>query len=107
MTPFMAPQQAVSGHASRNDASKSAPAKTYFFMTGETDPALLARLLMPFAKLGLTPFRIHCSSEHGTGEEMSLELRFAQLPAETCEKLAATCRAIIGVKSVMTVVESN
>lgn len=106
MTAFMAPQ-AASVHVPNSGSPVPAPAKTYFFMTGETDPALLARLLMPFAKLGLTPFRIHCSSEHGTGEEMSLELRFAQLPVELSEKLAANCRAMIGVKSVITVVETS
>jgi hypothetical protein len=36
---------------------------------------------------------------------MSVELRFARLPAGTAEQLAARCRAIIGVGSVMTVAE--
>lgn len=81
-------------------------ARTYFFVTGETSSELLPRLLNPFAKLGLSPYRVHASSEHGNGEEMSVELRFADLASELADGLAAKCRAIVGVRSVMTVSES-
>ena len=83
----------------------ASPAKTYFFLTGDTAADLLPRVLIPFTKLGLVPYRVHASTEQGTGEEMSLELRFARLPARCRRKLAARCRAMIGVRSVMTVTD--
>jgi hypothetical protein len=95
----MSAQMAPLGAASR------VPAKTYFFLTGDTGADLLPRVLLPFTKLGLVPYRVHASTEQGTGEEMSLELRFACLSAETAAQLAARCRAVIGVCSVMTVAE--
>ena len=51
------------------------------------------------------PYRVHASTEQGAGEEMSLELRFAQLPLDAAEQLAARCRAVLGVRSVLTVAE--
>lgn len=78
-------------------------AKTYFFLTGESAYDLLPRVMIPFTTLGLVPYRVHASTEQGTGEEMSIELRFTGVPAAACETLAARCRAIIGVRSVMTV----
>lgn len=81
------------------------PAKTYFFLTTETAADLLPRLLLPFTRLGLVPYRVHASTEQGAGEEMSLELRFAQLPLDAAEQLAARCRAVLGVRSVLTVAE--
>jgi hypothetical protein len=95
----MSAQLAPLGAASR------VPAKTYFFLTGNAGADLLPRVLLPFTKLGLVPYRVHASTEQGAGDEMSLELRFARLPAETAEQLAARCRAVIGVGSVMTVAE--
>jgi hypothetical protein len=86
-------------------AAAHAPAKTYFFLTGETGADLLPRVLQPFIKLGLVPYRVHASTEQGAGEEMSVELRFARLPLDTGEQLASRCRAVIGVRTVMTVAE--
>lgn len=88
------------------DAARACvPAKTYFFVTGTAAADLLPRVLQPFVRLGLVPYRVHSSTEQGTGEEMSLELRFARLPADAGEQLAARCRSVIGVRSVMTVAE--
>jgi hypothetical protein len=89
------------------EQSCSAPSaeRAYFFMTGTSGSDLLPRLLTPFLKLGLAPYRVHASSEHGTGEEMSVEFRFTGLTAATVERLAAQCRAVIGVRSVLTVTE--
>jgi hypothetical protein len=88
---------AMAGEA--NDAA----ARSYFFLTGDTGCDLLARVLLPFIKLDLVPYRVHASAEHGTGEEMSIELRFTGLAPQSVETLAARCRAIIGVRTVMTV----
>jgi hypothetical protein len=87
------------GAEETNDAS----ARSYFFLTGDTSSDLLARVLIPFAKLDLVPYRIHASTEQGTGEEMSIELRFTGLAPQSVEALAARCRSIIGVRTVMTV----
>ena len=95
----------MSAYSAPDAAPACAPAKTYFFLTGEAGADLLPRVLLPFAKLGLVPYRVHSSTEQGTGEEMSLELRFAALPRDTGELLAARCRSVIGVRSVMTVAE--
>jgi hypothetical protein len=78
-------------------------ARNYFFVTGLTDHDLLARVLCTFSKTGLTPYRIYASSEHGTGGEMTIELRIAGLEADQAERLAAKCRSIIGVQTVLMV----
>jgi hypothetical protein len=85
-------------------AANACAARTYFFVSGEAGTELLPRLLNPFIKLGLVPYRIHASTEHGSGEEMSIELRFAGLTPDRTEVLAARCRSIIGVRSVLTTV---
>ena len=107
MSATQSPCLPASGGAARDGeaVSAAAPAKTYFFLTGETDPGLLPGVLTLYAKLGLVPYRVHASTEQGTGEEMSVELRFARLPLDASERLAGKCRAMVGVRSVMTVVE--
>lgn len=95
----------MSAFSAHDAAPACVPAKTYFFFTGEAGTDLLPRVLLPFAKLGLVPYRVHSSTEQGTGEEMSLELRFAGLAADAGERLAARCRTIVGVRTVMTVAE--
>ena len=97
-------------HAPSPTAEAQAPAaaasqRAYFFVSGLAGPDLMPRLLSPFIKLGLTPYRVHASSENGTGEEMAVELRFTGLAPDIAEGLAARCRAIIGVRSVLTVTE--
>lgn len=81
-------------------------ARTYFFVTGEAGYDLLPRVLNPFVKSGLAPYRVHASSEQGAGEEMSIELRFAKLSSDLAETLAARCRVMIGVHSVILVTEA-
>ena len=81
-------------------------ARSYFFLTCDSAADLLPRVLIPFTKLDLVPYRIHASTEQGTGEEMSVELRFTGLAPQSVETLAARCRAIIGVRTVMTVSEA-
>jgi hypothetical protein len=83
-------------------AMPNAGARSYFFVSGEAGSELLPRLLNPFIKLGFVPYRIHASTEHGSGEEMSIELRFAGLTPDCADALAARCRSIIGVRSVLT-----
>lgn len=87
----------LASHAPRTDAERS-----YFFLTSASDAGLLARVLNIFIKLDLTPYRMHVSTEHGAGEEMTIELRFAEMTPHIAEGLAARCRTIIGVHSVIT-----
>jgi hypothetical protein len=87
-------------------AAEHNPAKVYFFLTGEAGADLLPRVLSPFVTLGLVPYRVHTSTEHGSGAEMSLELRFAGVAQGTVETLAARCRKIIGVSSCLVVAET-
>lgn len=77
-------------------------ARTYFFITALNQAELLPRVLSPFLKLGLTPYRVHASSEHGNGEEISIELRFQDLSPHLADGLASRCRAIVGVGAVIT-----
>ena len=84
---------------------ESATSRHYFFVTGETSADLIARVLSPFVKNGVTPYRIHASCENGPGDETTIELRVAGLPDALPERLAAACRRIIGVQTVLTVSE--
>jgi hypothetical protein len=84
---------------------ESAASRHYFFVTGDTSADLIARVLCPFVKNGVTPYRIHASCENGAGEETTIELRVAGLPDALPEQLAAACRRIIGVHAVLTVAE--
>jgi hypothetical protein len=48
---------------------------------------------------------VHSSSEQGTGEEMSFELRIKGADSAVAERLAALCRNVLGVKSVIMAIE--
>ncbi|MBX2806411.1 MAG: hypothetical protein KTR19_10590 [Hyphomicrobiales bacterium] len=63
--------RAASG-ANHPDAAAS---RHYFFVTGQTNADLIARVLCPFAKNDVTPYRIHASCENGAGDETTIELR--------------------------------
>ena len=102
MSSFHAPSSAASDALA---PAAEAEQRAYFFVSGEASADLMPRILNPFLKLGLAPYRVHATSEHGTGEEMSIELRFASLAPQLVEGLAARCRAVIGVRSVLTVIE--
>jgi hypothetical protein len=80
--------------------------RTYFFVTAEADCNVLLRVLQSFARLGVTPYRVHSSTEQGTGEEMTLELRITGSDPAVAERLAALSRTVMGVHSVIMAVES-
>jgi hypothetical protein len=80
--------------------------RTYFFVTAEADCNVLLRVLQSFARLGVTPYRVHSSTEQGTGEEMTLELRIKGSDPAVAERLAALSRTVMGVHSVIMAVES-
>jgi len=80
--------------------------RALYFVTGDTDPGLLARLLQPFAKLGLVPHRVHATSEHGDGSEQSVDLRVSGVPQRQARLIEAMLRATIGVLQVVMVIET-
>jgi hypothetical protein len=80
-----------------------AESRHYFFVTGETSADLITRVLSPFVKNNVIPYRIHASSESGPGDETTVELRVAGLADDQPELLAAACRRIIGVQAVLTI----
>lgn len=80
-----------------------AESRHYFFVTGETSADLIARVLSPFVKNNVIPYRIHASCESGLGIETTVELRIAGLTGNQPECLASACRSIIGVQTVLTI----
>jgi hypothetical protein len=58
-------------------------------------------VLQSFARLNVTPYRVHTSTEQGSGDEMSMELRIKGADRVVAERLAALCRAVMGVRSVI------
>jgi hypothetical protein len=92
------------GHAAESDRDP-ASGRTYLFITAEAECNLLLRILQAFARLGVTPYRVHASTEQGTGEEMSLDLRIPGADPDVAERLASLCRAVVGVRSVIMAVE--
>lgn len=79
--------------------------RALFFVTAEAEPGLAPRLLEPFAKLGLTPSRVHLSSEDGAGDEIAADIRVAQVPLRTAHLIDKALRRITGVRSVIALVE--
>ena len=79
--------------------------RTYFFLTAEPECGLMLRVLQSFARLNVTPYRVHASTEQGTGDEMSMELRIRGSDPAVAERLAALCRTVMGVRSVIMAVE--
>jgi hypothetical protein len=76
-----------------------------FFVTAEADPGLASRLVEPFAKLGLIPARVHMSTEDRTGEEISADLRVADVTPLTAHLIDKALRRIVGVRQVIALVE--
>lgn len=94
---------------SAEPAGAEAPApervQAKFFVTAEADPGLAPRLVEPFAKLGLTPARVHMSTEDRNGEEISADLRVADVTPLTAHLIDKALRRIVGVRQVIALVE--
>ncbi|MDH3579035.1 MAG: hypothetical protein OEM91_00215 [Hyphomicrobiales bacterium] len=92
-------------------AERDTPARPHdtvqamFFVTADADPQLCPRLVQPFAKLGLAPTRIHLSRENGSGEEISADLRVCGVSRTTAHLIDKALRRIIGVRSVIALVD--
>lgn len=94
---------------SADPAGALAPAsdrvQAIFFVTADAEPGLVPRLVEPFAKLGLTPARVHVSSEDGAGEEISADLRVCNVAPLTAHLIDKALRRVVGVRTVIALVE--
>lgn len=79
--------------------------RAYFLVSGAADPGLVPQLAGCVAKLGLTPLRLHASSEAGDGSELDCDLRVGGVRPDEAERLAGLLRRVIGVRRVVSRVE--
>ncbi len=68
-----------------------------FVLDADADPALLPRLLQPFAKRGLLPDRMW---SHRSGRVLHVEIALEAIPVEVMPLVEGTLRQIVGVRSV-------
>jgi hypothetical protein len=71
-----------------------------FAISARAEPAVMPRVLEPFAKRGLVPTRWHAVC--GAGDELTIDLQVAGLDPGLVELIAASLRQIVGVESVLT-----
>ena len=99
----------LSESANRNRAPETGSASqsvhAMFFVTADAGPGIAPRLIEPFAKLGLTPARLHISSEDGAGDDLNADLRVRDVTRGTAQKIDKALRAIVGVRQVIALVE--
>ena len=100
------PSQAVAAGVSTPRA-QARTVRAYFFVTAPAEPGLLPRLIEPVAKLGAVPSRVHASRESGDGSELSVDLRLAGVAPRTAELVEYALRAVVGVRQVMAVIETE
>ena len=101
------PSQAVATAGARAPRAELNTVRAFFFVSAPADPGLLPRLIEPVAKLGAVPSRLHASAESGDGSELSVDLRLAGVAPRTAELVEYALRAVVGVRQVMAVVESE
>jgi hypothetical protein len=78
--------------------SDSAPcASVRFMLDVDADPALLSRLLAPFARRSLTPDRMW---SHKSGRIMHVEIAMEAMPEEAVPLVEGNLRQVVGVRSV-------
>ena len=70
-----------------------------FAISARPEPAVMPRVLEPFAKRGLVPSRWHAVC--GAPDELVIDLQ-VQLDPALVELVAASLRQIVGVESVLT-----
>ena len=72
-----------------------------FAISARPEPAVMPRVLEPFAKRGLVPSRWHAVCGP-TGDDLVIDLQIAGLDPALVELIAASLRQIVGVESVLT-----
>lgn len=96
--------------SSAPNPAQSAPApaaqvKALFVITGPADPGLLPRIIEPVAKLGQIPARVYATTESGDGSEMTVDLRFSNIPARTARQIETALRAVVAIGQIFAVIE--
>ncbi len=71
-----------------------------FAVSARPEPAVMPRVLEPFAKRGLVPTRWHAVCV--AADELVIDLQIADLEPALVELIAASLRQIVGVESVLT-----
>jgi hypothetical protein len=99
-------EQPASMAAGAPEAHPANQVKALFYVVGDTDPSLLARVVAPVAKLGYAPTRLHASSEAGDGSLMTIDLRVHDVFQIAAERMERALRATVGVHQVIAVYES-
>ncbi len=94
---------AYSGPMPVSTSSPPKPSPTQCFsVIADTDPAALPRVLEVFAKLTLVPSQCHSTRVGSVGQELHIDLQFADMDMSMAEHLARTLRGIYLVNSVLT-----
>ena len=83
----------------------SSTVKAMYFVSAESGPGLLPRLVEPFAKLGLIPDRVHADREAHADRALSVDLRIAGVTPREADLLERALRTVIGVRSVIVVLD--
>jgi hypothetical protein len=82
-----------------NDPALCAPEVAVRFMLDvDADPALLPRLLAPFARRNLTPDRMW---SHRSGRIMHVEIALEAMPETAVPLVEGNLRQVVGVQSVI------
>ena len=81
-----------------NDPAPYAPDVAVRFMLDvDADPALLSRLLAPFARRNLTPDRMW---SHRSGRTMHVEIAMDAIPEAAVSLVEGNLRQVVGVRSI-------
>ena len=95
----------MSAHSAGASAPSPDAVQAKYFVTACAEPGVAPRLVEPFAKLGLTPVRLHLSTEDGKGEDMFADMRLADVDRTTAHLIDKALRRVVGVRQVITLVE--
>ena len=85
----------------------TANTKALFYIVGDADPSMLARVIEPVAKLGYVPSRVFASSEGGDGSVMTVDLRVNRVAREAAGRMENALRRIVGVHQIIAVYEGG
>lgn len=107
-TAVAAEQDLRSARAEGAAAQQSKPdhVRALFHVTADAEAGTLPRLIEPFAKMGLTPTRLHASREDGDGTVQTVDMRLAAVPQQTAHLVEKMLRAVVGVQQVIVVTEA-
>lgn len=70
----------------------------WYFLTAESEPGLLPRVLGQFAKRSLVPAHLHVSQRP---DGLHLDVRVDNVDPSTAQVLAGALRQIVGVRSAL------